>query len=80
MTRKGIEIIVHHVLMDKLGCYPDAIFNPTLLKEDLGVDSLDMVEIIMNLEDMFEIEIPDEEIDDNIETVSELVEFIQGKL
>ena len=51
----------------------------TSIAEDLGADSLDVVDLLMSLEDEFEIEIPDEEIE-NIKTVGELVKYIEGNM
>ena len=47
----------------------------SLIAEDLGADSLDVVDLLMSLEDEFEVEIPDEEIE-NIKTVGDLVNYI----
>lgn len=49
----------------------------TDLQHDLGADSLDVVDLLMSIEDEFEIEVPDEEIE-NIRTVSELVSYIEA--
>ena len=52
--------------------------NPeTLLEDDLGADSLDVVDLLMTIEDDFEVEIPDEEVE-NIKTVGALVEYIES--
>ena len=48
-----------------------------LLADDLGADSLDVVDLLMSIEDEFEVEIPDEEVE-NIKTVGALVEYIEG--
>ena len=45
---------------------------------DLGADSLDVVDILMSLEDEFEIEIPDEDVE-NIKTVKQLVDYIKSQ-
>ena len=47
--------------------------------DDLGADSLDVVELLMTIEDEFNIEIPDEEIE-NIRTIGELTEYIQENM
>ncbi len=49
----------------------------TLLEDDLGADSLDVVDLLMTIEDDFEVEIPDEEVE-NIKTVGALVEYIES--
>ena len=51
----------------------------TKIAEDLGADSLDVVELLMSIEDEFEVEIPDEEIE-NMKTIGDVVEYIQSKM
>ena len=46
-------------------------------EEDLGADSLDVVDLLMSIEDEFEVEVPDEEIE-NIKTVGSLVSYIEA--
>lgn len=67
------------VLADKLSKEESEIMPESVIREDLGADSLDMVEIIMGLEDEFDIEIPDEDAA-NIKTVAEVVAYIESKL
>ena len=67
------------VLADKLSKEESEIMPASVIREDLGADSLDMVEIIMGLEDEFDIEIPDEDAA-NIKTVAEVVAYIESKL
>ena len=67
------------VLADKLSKNEAEIMPESIIREDLGADSLDMVEIIMGLEDEFDIEIPDEDAAD-IKTVAEVVAYIESKL
>ena len=67
------------VLADKLSKDEAEIMPASIIREDLGADSLDMVEIIMGLEDEFDIEIPDEDAAD-IKTVAEVVAYIESKL
>ena len=57
----------------------DSINADTKISEDLGADSLDVVDLLMSLEDEFEIEVPDDEIE-NIKTVGELVKYIESNL
>ena len=47
------------------------------ISDDLGADSLDVVDLLMSLEDEFDIEIPDDEIE-NVKTVGDLVKFIES--
>lgn len=48
----------------------------TDIADDLGADSLDVVEVLMSIEDEFQVEIPDEEIE-NIKTIGDLVKYIE---
>lgn len=67
------------VLADKLSADEASITAESNIREDLGADSLDMVEIVMGLEDEFDIEIPDEDAA-NITTVAEVVAYVESKL
>ncbi len=64
------------IVADKLSIEENEVTMDTTL-EDLGADSLDIVEVIMALEDEFEIEISDEEAE-KISTVGDLVEYIKA--
>ena len=55
----------------------DNITPETRLQEDLNADSLDVVDLIMNIQDEFEVEIPDEDVE-NIKTVGALVAYIEN--
>lgn len=57
----------------------DEITSETSLMEDLEADSLDAVEIMMALEDEFEIEIPDEDAE-KFDKIGDIVEYIEGKI
>ncbi|MBQ8796063.1 MAG: acyl carrier protein [Clostridia bacterium] len=65
------------ILAEQFDVEEDEITLETNLEEDLSADSLDVVDLLMSIEDEFEIEIPDEEID-NIRTVAELVSYIES--
>ncbi|MGF7535390.1 acyl carrier protein [Bacillus mexicanus] len=67
------ELIVERMGVDKEQVTPEASF-----KEDLGADSLDVVEFIMELEDQFEIEVPDEDAE-QLRTVADVVKYIEDK-
>ena len=57
----------------------DSITLETNIQEDLGADSLDVVDLIMSIEDEFEFEVPDHEVE-NIKTVGALVDFINENI
>lgn len=67
---------IKSIVADKLSVNADDINMDTTL-EDLGADSLDVVEVIMALEDEFDIEISDE-VAEKISTVGDLVEYIKA--
>jgi len=68
---------VIEVVIDKLGVEEDKIVPDTSFIDDLGADSLDTVELIMQLEEEFGIEIPDEDAE-NITTVKKAVDYIEA--
>lgn len=64
------------ILSEQFSVEESEINTDTLLEDDLGADSLDVVDLLMTIEDDFEVEIPDEEVE-NIKTVGALVEYIE---
>lgn len=68
---------VKEILADQFDVEQDTIELTTNIADDLSADSLDVVEILMNIEDEFGIEIPDEAIEE-IKTVSDLVSYIEN--
>ena len=67
---------VKEVIIDKLGVEEDTIKTEAHFVNDLGADSLDTVELIMEFEEEFGIEIPDEDAE-NITTVGSAVDYIK---
>ncbi len=65
------------ILADQFDIEEDTLTPETNLQDDLGADSLDVVDLLMSIEDEFEVEIPDEEID-NIRTLGQLVAYIEA--
>ncbi|MBK6089388.1 MULTISPECIES: acyl carrier protein [Ruminococcus] len=68
---------VKAILAEQFDVDEDKITVDTDLQEDLGADSLDVVDLLMSIEDEFEVEVPDEEIE-NIKTVGALVSYIEA--
>jgi len=68
---------VKEVVIDKLGVEEDKIVSDASFVDDLGADSLDTVELIMQLEEEFSIEIPDEDAE-TITTVQAAVDYIES--
>ncbi len=71
-----IEAKVKSIIADQLGVGEDEIKMEKSFIEDLGADSLDIVELVMTMEEEFEIEIPDEEAE-NIKTVGDAINYIK---
>ena len=67
------------ILAEQLDADADEMTMETNIARDLGADSLDVVELLMSIEDEFEVEIPDEEIE-NIKTIGDLTEYIQNNM
>ena len=66
------------IIAEQLGVEEDAISMETNLMKDLEADSLDAVEIIMAIEDEFDIEIPDEDAE-KFQTVADIVGYVEAK-
>ena len=64
------------VLAEQLDAEEDAITLDTSLVDDLGADSLDVVDLVMTLEDEFDMEIPDEDITE-VRTVGDVVKYLE---
>ncbi len=67
---------VKDILAKQFEVETDKITEQTDIAEDLGADSLDVVDVLMSLEDAFDVEIPDEEIE-KLTTVGALVSYIE---
>lgn len=68
---------VRAIMCDQFDVEEDKVTLETNIVDDLGADSLDVVDLIMSLEEEFDLEIPDEEIE-NIRLVSDLVKYIEA--
>ncbi|MCD5383243.1 acyl carrier protein [candidate division WOR-3 bacterium] len=66
------------IIMEKLGVEEKVITDEANFTDDLGADSLDTVELIMAMEEKFEIEIPNEDAE-KITTVGKAIEYIEDK-
>jgi len=75
MSATNIEGKVKSIIADQLGVGEDEIKPESSFIEDLGADSLDIVELVMAMEEEFEVEIPDEEAE-NIKTVGDAINYI----
>ena len=70
---------VKSIVVDQLGVDPNEVTPEASFVDDLGADSLDVVELVMALEEEFETEIPDEDAE-KIATVGEAVRYIEEHL
>lgn len=77
MSDQEIFERVKKIIVDRLGVDESEVTLNASFKDDLGADSLDVVELVMELEDEFELEISDEEAE-KINTVGEVVEYIKA--
>lgn len=68
---------VKEIVAEQLGVEPEEVTLESSFIEDLGADSLDIVELVMALEEEFDIEIPDEDAE-KISTVNDVVEYIKA--
>ncbi len=69
---------IKKIIVEQLGIDEDKVTMDASFIDDLGADSLDMVELIMAIEEEFEIEVPEEEAE-NIVTVSDAINYISAK-
>ena len=69
---------VKNVIAGQLGIGEEEVLSEATF-QDLGIASLEIFEIVMALEDEFDIEIPNEDVED-IKTIGDIAEYVQGKL
>ena len=69
-----IEIVCEHLAVNK-----EQVNRGTSFQEDIGADSLDIVELVMELEEEFDIQIPDDQAE-KIKTVGEAVDYIEARI
>ena len=79
MDAKSVEERVKNIIVEQLRVEPDQVKPEAQFVNDLGADSLDTVELIMALEEEFDVEIPDEQAE-KIKTVGEAIEHIKAKV
>lgn len=78
MANENIIERVKSIIVDQLNVAAEEVTNEASFIEDLGADSLDIVELIMALEEEYDIEIPDEDAE-KIQTVQDVITYIQSR-
>ncbi len=73
---ESVEAKVRAIVAERLGISEESVKLESSFIDDLGADSLDIVELVMEMEDKFEVEIPDDEAE-NIKTVADAVKYIE---
>ena len=66
------------MIAEQLSVEADSVTEASSFKDDLGADSLDLFELVMALEDEFEVEIPSEDLE-KLATVGDVVEYLPAK-
>ncbi len=78
MAEKSIEEKVKDIIVEQLGVNPEQVTTNASFLEDLGADSLDIVELVMAFEEEFSVEVPDEDAE-KLHTVGDVVKYIEEK-
>ena len=78
VTIKGEKDMLEKMLAEQLNCEASTITPETSFKDDLGADSLDLFELVMALEDEYNVEIPAEELTD-LNTVGDVIDYLKNK-
>ncbi|HEY3701476.1 MAG TPA: acyl carrier protein [Acidimicrobiales bacterium] len=79
MDRTEILEAVTQLAVEVLGVEPEAVVDEARFKEDLDADSLDLVELVMALEERFDISVPEDDLE-NVLTVGQAVALVADKL
>ncbi len=70
---------VKSILIDQLDVEEEKVTPEASIANDLGADSLDIVDLVMSLEEEFDLEIPDDQVE-NIKTVGDIVKYIEDNI
>jgi acyl carrier protein len=79
MDRSDALSTIREVAVEVLSVEPDAVIEEARFKEDLDADSLDLVELVMGLEERFDIEVPEEDLE-GVTTVGQAVDLVLAKV
>jgi acyl carrier protein len=75
---KPIEEKVKDIIVEQLGVNPEQVTPTASFIEDLGADSLDIVELVMAFEEEFSVEVPDEDAE-KLQTVGDVINYIKER-
>ena len=78
MAEKSIEEKVKDIIVEQLGVNPEQVTPQASFIEDLGADSLDIVELVMAFAEEFGVEVPDEDAE-KLQTVGDVIKYIEEK-
>ena len=78
MSEKSIEEKVKEIIVEQLSVNPEQVTPEAKFIEDLGADSLDVVELVMAFEEQFSVEVPDEDAE-KLTSVSDVIKYIEEK-
>ncbi|MBS3908989.1 MAG: acyl carrier protein [Actinobacteria bacterium] len=78
MANEELFAKLKDIIVEQLGVDAEEISRKTSFVEDLGADSLDIVELVMAMEEEFDIEIPDEDAE-SIATVEDAIDYVENK-
>jgi acyl carrier protein len=79
MEREEVVTALREVAVEVLSVDPDVVVEGARFKEDLDADSLDLVELVMGLEERFDISVPEEDLE-NVGTVGQAVDLVMAKV
>jgi acyl carrier protein len=74
-----VEAKIKSIIVDQLGVEADSVKPEASFIEDLGADSLDIVELVMTMEEEFDLTIPDEDAE-SMKTVKDVISYVKKKL
>ncbi len=75
----SLEVRVTDLIVEQLGVSRDEVVTKASFVDDLGADSLDIVELVMSMEESFDIEIPDEDAE-KMQTIGDAVMYLKERL
>ena len=78
MAKEEIFDKLKELVVDQLGVEEDEVTMEASMQDDLGVDSLDLVDLVMSVEEEFGVKVADEDLE-NIKTVGDIVNYIEDR-